>query len=304
MTNNSAHPDITTWVGPIAVAVLESLYQHRLLSTRQIHALHLADRTPRNARRVLAGLRSAGLAGSVRLPRRVALWHLTDRGIRAVETIPSRVEIRRKIISADYAAGPLQQHTLDVNDVGIAFVQAARTHGDECGPFAWRHEIAHPLPPTPGQRREQLIADAVLTYQQNEPDKTTFHYRFIELDRATRANNDLARRLARYARLYRHTTKTDKSVPTPAWADLYPVFPEVLVALAGKRSDALQRRRRTVLELCQHEPDLRNAPHVRISMCLLDDLKGHGPFSPIFYSPHDPHQPTDWVGAADQKGSR
>ncbi len=80
-------------------------------------------------------------------------------------------------------------------------MRAARARGDECGPLAWRHEIAHPIGPAPGRRTpEQLIADALLTYQRNQPDGTTsFHYRFIELDRATMPVDDLAAKLARYA---------------------------------------------------------------------------------------------------------
>jgi hypothetical protein len=44
----------------------------------------------------------------------------------------------------------------------------------------------------------QLIADAVLTYQHTDSDgPTSFHYRFVELDRSNRAADDLAARLAR-----------------------------------------------------------------------------------------------------------
>ena len=50
------------------------------------------------------------------------------------------------------------------------------------------------------------IADALLTYQRNEPDcGASFHYRFIELDRATIPVDTVAAKLARYAGLYRHT---------------------------------------------------------------------------------------------------
>lgn len=49
-----------------------------------------------------------------------------------------------RLIGADGAAGPLQAHTLAVNDAAICFIEAARGRGDEFGPFAWRHEIYHP----------------------------------------------------------------------------------------------------------------------------------------------------------------
>jgi hypothetical protein len=290
--------------GATAVAVLESLYQHRLLTTRQARQLHAPHARREGTQRTLASLRRAGLAASVRLPGRLMVWYLTEAGVRAAEAIPNRVETRRKLIPRDHAAGPLQQHTLAVNDVGIAFVNTARIHGDECEPLAWRHEIAHALGPAPGRRGiEQLIADAVLTYQLNEPDETSFHYRFIELDRANRATNDLSRRLARYARLYRHTTRPDgkQSQPVPLWTLLYPIFPEVLVVLAGKPRHRLERRRQTVLDLCRQDDLLLATPQVRLSICLLDDLTEHGPFAPIFHRPADDH-PTDWLGRLPDTG--
>jgi hypothetical protein len=284
--------------GVTAVAVLESLYQHRLLSTRQAHTLHAPHARVQAMQRTLARLRAAGLAASVHLPGRLALWYLTDRGLDTVEAIPNRVETRRKRIAHDQAAGPLQQHTLAVNDVGIAFVAAARQRGDDCGPYAWRHEIAHPL----GRRRtDRLIADAVLTYQLNQPAETSFEYRFVELDRATRANNDLARRLARYATLYRHT---DPTTGQPAWRQLYPVFPEVLVVLAGADRGRLERRRQTVLALCRQEDELAAIAQVRISVCLLDDLTAHGPFAAIFHTPTDPQAATDWLGNPPTNGEQ
>ncbi|NLT05174.1 MAG: hypothetical protein GXY03_02570 [Solirubrobacterales bacterium] len=283
--------------GKTAVAILESLYQHRLLSTRQIHRLHAPATRIQGSQRTLARLRQAQLTDAVQLPGRMRLWYLTDRGLDAVEAIPNRVETRRKQIPRDHAAGPLQQHTLAVNDVGIAFVEAARTRGDDCGPLAWRHEIAHPIGRPSGRRRsEQLIADAVLTYQLNQPAETSFHYRFVELDRANRATNDLARRLARYAHLYHHTVTPDQaSVPVAGWTLLYPIFPGLLVVLAGEARHRLERRRQTVLDLCRQDPDLAATPQVRLSICLLDDLTTHGPFAPICRTPDDLDQPVDWL---------
>lgn len=304
MTDPARHAAPVPRLGATAVAVLESLYQHRLLTTRQAHQLHAPQARREVTQRTLARLRQAGLANAVRLPGRMMVWYLTERGIHAVEAIPNCVETRRKLIPRDHAAGPLQQHTLAVNDVGIAFVNAARARGDECGPFAWRHEIAHPLGPPPGRRTtEQLIADSVLTYQLNEPDETSFHYRFVELDRANRATNDLSRRLARYARLYRHTIRPDgkQSQPVSLWALLYPIFPEVLVVLAGQARHRLERRRQTVLDLCRQDDDLLATPQVRLSICLLDDLTEHGPFAPIFQGPADDHT-TDWLGRLPETG--
>lgn len=292
-----------------AVAILESLYQHRLLSTRQIHSLHTPDAGPRFTQKLLARLRATGLADSLRLPGGLGVWFLTDAGRDAVEAVANRVETRRKPIPPAHAAGPLQMHTLEVNDVGIAFVRAARTRGDECGPLAWRHEIAHPLGPPPGRRRpEQLIADAVLHYQLNDSDgRTAFHYRFVELDRANRAADDLAVRLARYATLYHYSSPTDRGRSSePLWSQTYPVFPTLLVALSGRSRDALERRRRTVLALCREEPALESCPEVGLSICLLEDLVDRGPFEPIFHTITAPDHPRDWLDdpqSADRSSS-
>lgn len=287
-------------VGPTAVAILESVNQHRLLLTRQVHALHTPGTSRRWTERQLARLRSAGLATGTRLPGRRLLWHLTERGAVTVEAIPSRAEMRCKVIAPEQAAGALQEHTIAVNDVGIAFVEAAREREDECGPFNWFHEIAHPLGPPPGRRTpEQLIADAVLTYQLAEPGgQTSIAYRFIELDRANRSAADLARRLGRYARLYRRAVPIEGAGggSVALWSRLYPVFPTVLVVLAGRTIDRLEDRRRTVLALCEQDPDLAETPEVEVSICLLDELAERGPFAPICRTLADPGKAVDWLG--------
>lgn len=298
MTANASVSDDVPHLGDRAVAILESLYQHRLLSTSQIHALHAPHAGPRFAQRTLAQLRRMELAASVRRPGGLGVWYLTAGGVEVVEAKANRVETRRKPIPRTHALGPLQAHTLEVNDVGIAFVRAARARGDECGPLAWRHEVAHPLGPPPGRRRpEQLIADAVLTYQRTDPDgPTSFHYRFVELDRGNRAADDLAARLARYAKLYRHAAPVEPGGETvPLWSHSYPVFPTVLVALSGRDHDALERRRQLVLALCRQEPALDDNPEVDVPICLLEDLVAAGPFATIFQTVANPEQPCDWL---------
>lgn len=287
-------------LGALDVAVLESLYQHRLLSTRQVHVLHAPEALLREAQRSLARLRDTELAASVRIPGGLGLWYLTPLGLDAVETIPSRAELRRKVITPEQAAGPLQQHTLGVNDVGISFVRAARERGHECGPYAWRHEIAHTLGPPPGRRRpDSLIADALLTYELADPGGgVSVHYRFLELDRATIPTADLAAKLVRYARLHRHAIPADDPAdpPVPLWTRYYPVFPTVLVVLAHEPRDRLERRRQVVLALCHENAELGDAPDVAVSVCLLEDLAARGPFAPIFRAAANPDTPTDWLG--------
>lgn len=288
---------------PVAGTVLESLYQHRLLSTIQIHALHTPENKLRWTQRLLLGLHDAGLIAATRSKTPLRLWHLTQRGSEAVEVTTNRAEPRRKLITPEHAAGPLQAHTLAVNDAGIAFVTAARARGDECGPFAWRHEIAHPIGPAPGRRGvEQLIADALLIYQQTgTASHLDFNYRFIELDRATSSVPDLAGKLARYARLHRYTGPANTAgESSPLWTRTYPTFPTVLVALTGAPRAALERRRTSVLALCARNRELRATPEVEITACLLEDLTARGPFSPIFLTLADPKTPADWLGATPE----
>ncbi len=292
--------DVPDRLGQTHVEVLESLNLHRLLSTVQVHTLHAPLTSRRYVQQLLGRLRDSGLATAVRGRHGLQLWHLTEEGVDAVETIPSRAEMRRKVILPAQAAGPLQQHTLGVNDVGTAFVEAARARGDECDAFAWRHEIAHSLGPPPGRRKpDQLIADAVLTYELAERDGSrSMAYRFIEYDRATRSAADLATRLGRYARLYRRTIPARGSAgPTVAlWTRLYQAFPTVLVVFAGRRRAQLEQRRDTVLALCGQDPDLHGTPQVEVSICLLDDLLTEGPFAAIFRTVADPDTPVNWLG--------
>jgi Replication-relaxation len=288
---------------PLLLTVLESLYQHRLLSTVQIHALHMPHNRLHWTQRVLGRLRANGLVRSVSSPTALRNWLLTERGADAVEVTTNRAELRRKLLTVEQATGQLQAHTLAVNDVGIAFVTAARQRGDECGPFAWRHEIAHPIGPAPGRRGvEQLIADALLIYQQVEP--SAFHYRFVELDRATSSVPDLAAKLVRYARLYRYVAPRTGDGRQPLWTRMYPVFPTVLVALSGAERAALVRRRESVLALCARNRELRASPQVQIAMCLLEDLVEHGPFAAIFRTLADPETPVDWLGNAEVDEAR
>lgn len=144
----------------------------------------------------------------------------------------------------------------------------------------------------------------MLTYLTEAEGELTFHYRFLELDRATLPVDELANKLARYARLYRYTREaTGTSKQEPAWRERYPVFPGVLCILAGKPKPALERRRATTLTLLAEDPGLRRTPAVEVSICLLSDLLARGPFAAIFTRPDGPDQPVDWLGQA-QAASR
>jgi hypothetical protein len=279
----------------VTAELLLSLHQHRLLSTRQALEMHMAGRSIRWAERVLSTLAGRGLVAFVRPGRAGEHLHfLTLAGVRSVELLSTRVERRSKLITPEQAAGTLWRHTLAVNEVGIAFMRAARERDDEFGALSWRHEIAHPIPSAAG-RRELLISDALLTYIAHEPDgRLTFHYRLLELDRATVPADTLAEKLASYARLYHHTPAAREGTPG-GWRALYPIFPEVVCVLAGKPRAALERRARTVLALLNADPSLKATPQVKPSLALLEDLSAHGPYAPIWLGADTP-QRHDWLG--------
>jgi protein involved in plasmid replication-relaxation len=275
--------------------VLASLGEHRILSTAQVRSIHFPDRSVRRAQQVLAYLERAGLVAYVearRAPRR--LWFLTERGADyALDA--GEVERRPKVLEPGQAAGPLQAHTLGVNEVGISFLRAARERGDEFGPLSWRHEVAHPLNRGRGRARRSLIADAVLNYVRADERHITYEQRFVEVDRATLSVERLVAELARYGQLSRAHDKNGKSL----WRSHYPSFPPVICALAGVSHKALIRRRDIAILLLEGHPELDRAYAVRISFCLLDDLTERGPFAPIFRTVGEPDRAVDWVGGGD-----
>jgi hypothetical protein len=281
----------------VAGAMLETLHAHGLLTARQLRELHAPHATLRWSQRALARLAGADLVAHARAGRGGRrVYYVTPTGAGAVEQPSASVGGRRSSRAVAHAAGPLSAHTLAVNDAAIAFVTAARERGDECGPLAWRHEVAHPItPPGRGRRRELVIADALLTYLEHTGEgELAFHYRFLELDRATQPTDALAAKLARYAALHTYAPNGSRQ---PAWRDCYPVFPEVLCVLTGAPPAALERRARTVLALCAANSKLRAAPQVVISLCLLEDLTARGPWAPVCRRPQQIDRPVTWLGA-------
>lgn len=286
---------------PIAGGVvLESLYQHRLLSSSQIHRMHTPTASARWTRRILTGLRRRELVDCLRAADGDgSVYFLTAKGARAVESIGTRASARRKVITREQAVGPLRAHTLAVNETGVAFMRAARQRGDDFGPLAWQHEIPHPI----GTRRGQmLIADALLSYLRFGNDgELIFESRLLELDRGTLPTDALAVKLARYARLYHYTPSGQSS---PGWQARYPVFPGVICVLAGLPLAALERRAQVVLALCREDHLLTSTPEVETSLALLTDLRNRGPFAAIWQRPDKPES-MDWLGrTADNEGGR
>jgi hypothetical protein len=272
-----------------APEILASLAQHRVLSTPQIGAIHFPGRSPRWARAVLARLADAGLAafvsslGAPGAPRR--LWYATERGTRAALEA-GLLEKMPRLIDAESASGPLQAHTLAVNDAAICFLRSARERGEDFGPLAWRHEVPHRL--GHGRRAGTLFADAVLTYLRLTDSEVVVEQRFLELDRATLSVDRLAAELGRYGRLMRAEGKQGD----PLWRSQYPSFPPVICVLADsnrRRRSActrttLLRRRDAAVAILRDDLDFIRSPTLSVRLCLAEDLRERGS-SPTLATP-------------------
>lgn len=277
------------------IEVIASLGEHRVLSTAQVHAIHLPGRGLRRTQQLLADLERAGLICHVEArsaPRR--LWFLSEPG---ADLLVGAGEATKhpKLLGPSEAAGPLRAHTFAINEVGISFLKAARERGDDFGPLSWHHEVAHPLNRGRGRSRRTLFADAVLTYLLLEDRHIAVEQRFIELDRGTLSVDRLVSELARYAQLNRASTKGGEIL----WRYRYPVFPPVACVLAGASRNALIPRRNVALMLLEKDPQLDRAYGVTIYFCLLDDLKHSGPFAPIFRSVGEPDRNVNWLGEGE-----
>jgi len=278
---------------PVATSeIVASIAQHRILSTPQIGAIHFPARSLRWAQRVLARLADAGLVdfvpnlGPRGAPRR--LWFATERGARvAVET--GVLAAAPRLIGAEGASGPLQAHTLALNEAAICFAAAARQRGDDFGPLAWRHEV--PLRLGAGRRAQTIFADAALTYLRLTDSDVVIEHRFLELDRATLTVDRLAAELARYGRYLWARGRQGELL----WEAQYPYFPPVLCVLAGGTRAELERRRDTTVVALRSNPEFASAAELSVGICLLEDLIERGPFEPIFTDPRDPEQPVDWL---------
>jgi hypothetical protein len=278
-----------------ATEVLVSLHRHRILTTAQIHEVHAPELTLRWTRMILSDLAERGLVDRVwsrRRPARV-VWHLTPKGLRAVSGAdPARPKV---VLAWEAAAGSLQAHTLAVNDVGIAFMRAARALGHECGYLAWRHEVAHRFADRrPGDRDTGiLVADAVLDYVVRQSGSELFVSRFIELDRGTAPPQQLQGKLRNYLRFSQYAPR---GIGPPQWREFYPTFPPVLVVLAGKARSALKARMCSVIGLCQTDRRLRVPDRPGMFFVLLEVLQAAGPFGSVFVELGDPGRPVDALG--------
>lgn len=259
----------------LASAVVLCLYQHRLMSTSQLHRLLLPNAASSSyLRRELASLRAGGLVDAVASGRAgAALWFVTSAGADLAEQT-GQVTVRPYRMTAERAAGMLQQHTLDVNEAGLAFAGEAMRRGDTCGPLSWMPEIAHLI-----RRGQYLICDALVDYVTEDEDagaRTQLQW-FIELDRATMPVARLASKLALYGR-YRRACG---SGGLAAWRERYASFPRVLIVLSGAAGPVLDRRICDLTARVARDGAL-NRDGVTAGATTLARLTASGPFSQIF----------------------
>jgi hypothetical protein len=282
-----------------AIEIVASIAAHRALSREQIGEMHMPGTGARWCRRVLGRIAAAGLIDHVRTaggsPQR--LWFATEAGASAAVEIGALPRMPR-VFEAAEVVGPLQAHTVAVNEAAIAFLRAARREGDDFGPLAWRNEVAHPF--ASRRRSRSVISDALLTYIRGAAGKVFVEQRFLELDRATLPVDTMAAELARYAELFRAVGEEME----PVWRSRYPTFPSVVCVLAGGGREVLRRRRDTALALLRAEPQLTRTPEVEIRVCLLEELVSRGPSAPIFRSLRDPGRAVDWLGNREEEGRR
>ncbi len=286
-----------------AIEIVASIAAHRALSREQIGEMHMPGTGARWCRRVLGRIAAAGLIDHVRTaggsPQR--LWFATEAGARTAVEIGALPRMPR-VFEAAEVVGPLQAHTVAVNDAAISFLRAARREGDDFGPLAWRNEVAHPFVVDGARRRRSrsVISDALLTYIRSAAGKVFVEQRFLELDRATLPVDTMAAELARYAELFRAVGEEME----PVWRSRYPTFPSVVCVLAGGGREVLRRRRDTALALLRAEPQLTRTPEVEIRVCLLEELVSRGPAAPIFRSLRDQGRAVDWLGNREEEGRR
>lgn len=286
------------------LAILEGVYQHRMLTTAQVRALYKPDTLPRATEVTLKELRECvpPLLRTVATPYRthsVNLHFLTAHGIKIVRS-GKFLEPRKQFsvpLTPELAGGALQPHSIGVNDVGIAFVEAARARGDGCGPLDWRHEVSHVISPSRGRGGrdgETVRADALLRYTLRRDGQVFPLARFIEFDRATMGAVDLAAKARSYARLWAY--RPDGS-SEPGWKKTYTWdFPEVLIVLAGLRRTELVERMHDVLAFIRADPEVQRVPVLVVSCVLLSDLQQQGPFAKVLHRHDMPGVAVDWLG--------
>jgi protein involved in plasmid replication-relaxation len=284
--------------------VLVALRLHRLLTSRQVWRLlmpHLAAPRPgqgvnSHVRHVLADLRQMGLADSVpsRLPAGVPAWFLTWLGWDVTQGMADGRTYQQTVTKA---LGASQLHTLGVNDVGLAFVEACRARGWTCGPLDWEHEVPHEVAMrqssigrrTPGP--QIITSDALLRWEVNEGGQLRkVREVLVELDRSALVIRRVVEKVEAYHHLYRDGGAVD---PQERWAG---TFPPVLFVMEGRSHNLAATRLRSIVTAARKQSaylaglieaegrDLQPA----VWFTTKDALVARGPFSPVWRLLADP----------------
>lgn len=277
-----AYPDgVLRQLSDLERQILAGLYQHRLLSTAQIHCLHRPDVSRRWIQRRLASLEQRGYVARVAGPTlpRPSRWFVSDAAAKTVEAA-GLVRPRPYRMTPERAAAA--SHLLDVNEVGVALTRAARVRGDEFDWRCWHNEVAHRY----GRHTSEVaIADAVLHYTTRDADEAAVVWRIVEVDRGTETTQELVGKLRNYAAVYHYTPRRRGRTDHPrlgGWRREYPAFPKVVfVFVDGPRYRARSRIQR-LLGLYQADPVLSQASWLNATVTTLAELVEVGPFGAIF----------------------
>ncbi|MFI7095466.1 replication-relaxation family protein [Streptomyces lydicus] len=292
---------------------LPVLYRHRLLTASQLtQLLRPAATSTRYIRQQLEVLHGRGLVeASVRRTSRAGelLWYTTALGCEVVES-GGELAPRAYRMSEDAAASQLQEHTLAVNDMGLAFVTHARRLGDECGPLDWDPEVAHRVRDGDSRLGDAafLVPDAVLRYIHTTPTGDGSQQQrmlltfFCEIDRTTMSIARLAAKLHAYARYTRYIPQPALGRGRPkaggyrreAWRARYPSFPRILLVLDGASPSQLAKRTDDLRALAAADARLQPAAaDLQAGVTTLEQLRTHGPFAPIVTPVLGDPEPTD-----------
>ncbi|MFD4482790.1 replication-relaxation family protein [Streptomyces sp. NPDC058471] len=294
-TTTAARPES---LSRLAQELLPVLYTHRLLTAAQLNRLlRPTTASSRYLRRQLQTLHAHGLAdATVRRHNRAGelLWYATALGADTLEA-GHELPTRTYRITAQAAASALQEHTLAINETGLAMVEHARRTGDECGPLSWDMEVVHRVRDGNARHGDEawLTPDAVLRYTRTQGNERRLLSFFIEVDRTTMSVARLAAKLHAYARYAtyipqpapgrsRQTTAGD--LVQEAWRERYPTLPRILIVLTGAPEPVLARRAWDLRALAAANTRLQRAVSrspIQAGVTSLHLLAEHGPFAPI-----------------------
>ncbi|MER5602330.1 replication-relaxation family protein [Streptomyces sp. NPDC002265] len=279
----------------LALAVVA---QYRLVTTEQLHLLTAAGVRIEQTRRRLMKLREEGLVERVTLPQagRRRVWFATAYGVQVASEWPELRGFAAPRLIADPTAARLRvAHALTVSEVGLSFVQDARTRGDICRPLDWIPEVHHPL-----RGGEAVIPDALLFYRAGSGSMLRA---FVEVDRATMGPERLAAKLTAYARLHAYIPMAPPGrhrqaggVQTePDWRQRYPLFPRLLFLLDGTGAAGVDNR---ISALKAASRELAVAAFLRevpVMAAPLVDLLRDGPSAPVWRPVRNPAHRVGWM---------